>query len=269
MGRWLGLGVGIAGALTMRDGRIALGIALVVLGYALARRRRAALLAGLAALAVAVAFDVATPGDAKVAPLWVALAAVLVWKRDEFDVSTASRRAVRGGGPSWELAAAAPLVQRVDGDTLDPFLLRRDKRRVFSPDGRAALGFRYVHGVALAASDLVGEPDAFDACVDAFLEECAGLGWRPAVVGARGDRLDVYRRRGLHAVYIGDEAVIDVARFALDGKRMRNARHSVNRSHNFSVTTEIWREGDLPEPLRQDLLAIAATQRGNHREFGF
>ena len=94
----------------------------------------------------------------------------------------------------------------------------------------------------MAASDLVGEPDAFDACVDAFLEECAGLGWRPAVVGARGDRLDVYRRRGLHAVYIGDEAVIDVARFALGGKRMRNARHSVNRSHNFSVTTEIWRD---------------------------
>src|SRR5207245_9425599 len=39
------------------------------------------------------------------------------------------------------------MVDRPDGDTLDPFALRRDKRYVFSRDGRAAVAYRDLNGV--------------------------------------------------------------------------------------------------------------------------
>ena len=177
--------------------------------------------------------------------------------------------ALRGGGSPEEVLEAARLVDRADGDTLDPFALRRDKRRVFSPDRRAAIGFRYVQGVALASGDPIGDPRSFAAAVRAFLEQCDQYGWRPAIVGVRADRLALYEREGLHGVYIGDEAVIDVAGFSLAGGRMRNARHAVNRSHNFQVTTELWREGELDARLRDELFAVAAAQRRTFREFGF
>lgn len=161
------------------------------------------------------------------------------------------------------------LIDRRDGDTLDPFVLRRDKRRVFSPDRRAAMGLRYVDGVGLAAGDPVGDPASFSACVQEFLHLCERHGWRPAVMGAREDRLPLYRDHGLRSLYIGDEAIIDVPGFTLEGRRMRNARQGVNRSRNAGVTTRILRERELDPVLREALLDVAATQRGDFREFGF
>lgn len=174
-----------------------------------------------------------------------------------------------GDGHEDERDELLALLDRTDGDTLDPFVLRRDKRRVFSPDRRAAIGLRYVDGVGLAAGDPVGEPAAFRACVQEFVHLCERRGWRPAVMGAREDRLPIYRELGLRALYIGDEAIIDVAGFTLEGRRMRNARQAVNRSRNAGVTTELIREGDLDPVLREALLDVAASQRGDFREFGF
>jgi lysyl-tRNA synthetase class 2 len=162
-------------------------------------------------------------------------------------------------------ADAAALVDRTDGDTVDPFVLRRDKRLVFSPDRRAVVAYRRLLGVGLAATDPVGDPAAATAALREFL----ALGSRPAVMGARADQLPRYQALGLHGLYFGDEAIVDVARFALAGRRMRNVRQAVSRTRNAGISTDLHREAELSPPLRADLLAIAAAQRGAGREFGF
>jgi lysyl-tRNA synthetase class 2 len=177
--------------------------------------------------------------------------------------------ALRGGGSEPERRQLSRLLRRPDGDTLDPFILRRDKRYVFSPDRRAAVGFRYVHGVGLAAGDPVGDPASFAPAASAFVALCERMGWRPAVLAAREDRIPIYASLGLRAIYIGDEAVIDVADFTLDGRRMRNVRQSVNHTIRFGVTTEIVREGDIDLRLRRQLQRLAAEHRAGDPEYGF
>ena len=49
----------------------------------------------------------------------------------------------------------------------------------------------------------------------------------------------LYARLGLRALYIGDEAVIDVPSFTLNGRHMRNVRQAVSRSRNAGVTTRM------------------------------
>ena len=164
---------------------------------------------------------------------------------------------------------ASRLVDRPDGDTLDPFALRRDKRLVFAPDRQAALGYRYVRGIGLASGDPFGDPAAFPDAMRAFLQLCDRQGWRPGIMGARLELLPMYRSMGLRALYIGDEAIVDVAAFGLAGRRMRNARQAVNRSRNAGLTTEMLREGDVDPDLRQVLLDLAAKARVGQREFGF
>ncbi len=177
--------------------------------------------------------------------------------------------ALPGGGARDEVDEAARLLDRPDGDTLDPFVLRHDKRRLFSADRHATIGFRYVRGVALASGDPVGDPESFPSAVSAFLATCDRNGWRPAVMGLRAELRGLFEAQGLRTLYIGDEAVVDVAGFNLAGRRMRNARQAVNRSINAGVTTEFHREADLPGRLREELLGIGAAQRGAHPEFGF
>src|SRR5207244_9962637 len=94
----------------------------------------------------------------------------------------------RHPAPAADRAELSKLLDRPDTDTVDPFVLRRDKSYVFSSDRRAAIGYRYVSGVGLASGDPVGDPAAFEDAVARFLELCDSHGWRPAVYGTRWDR---------------------------------------------------------------------------------
>jgi lysyl-tRNA synthetase class 2 len=175
----------------------------------------------------------------------------------------------RALAPASERDAIRRLVARRDGDTLDPFALRHDKRYILSADGRAAVAYRYVNGTGLASGDPIGDPDSFVDAFDRFLARCAERGWRPAVIGARGDRLGLYSGVGLRTRYLGDEAVIDVDRFTLDGRRMRGVRQAFNRTKNFGLTAEIHLEGELEPTLRRALVGISDRHLAGGRERGF
>jgi lysyl-tRNA synthetase class 2 len=161
------------------------------------------------------------------------------------------------------------LTEREDGDTLDPFVLRRDKQYVFSDGGDAVLGYRYVIGVGLASGDPVGDPDEYDDAVARYIDRCEQNGWRVGVLGVRVDNVPLYRRHGLKALHAGDEAVIRVGDFTLNGRAMRNVRQAVSHTHRARVTTEVLREGDLDSELRRALVGIAERWRGGAREHGF
>jgi lysyl-tRNA synthetase, class II len=89
------------------------------------------------------------------------------------------------------------------------------------------------------------------------------------VIGARADRIAVYETAGLRARYLGDEAVIDVDEFTLDGRRMRPVRQAFNRTKNFALTAEIHHEGDLDPTLRRALVGISDRHLAGGRERGF
>lgn len=161
------------------------------------------------------------------------------------------------------------LLERPDGDTLDPFALRHDKRYVFSADGRAAVAYRYVNGVGLIGGEPVGEPSEFASAFHRFLDLCNAKGWRPAVLGARSDRLALYESAGMRSRYLGDEAVIDVRSFSLDGRPMRPVRQAANRTRNAGITVEISREGDLDPTLMRALVGISDRARAGAPERGF
>jgi lysyl-tRNA synthetase, class II len=175
----------------------------------------------------------------------------------------------RSLAPAAERDGIRALVDRRDGDTLDPFALRHDKRYILSTDGRAAVAYRYVNGTGLASGDPVGDRGSFPDAFDRFLLRCAERGWRPAVIGARGDQLALYEAVGLRARYLGDEAVIDVDGFTLDGRRMRGVRQAHSRTKNFGLTAEIHREGELDPTLRRALVGISDRHLAGGRERGF
>jgi lysylphosphatidylglycerol synthetase-like protein (DUF2156 family) len=66
------------------------------------------------------------------------------------------------------------------------------------------------------------------------------------------------------SVSIGRDVVVDVASLDLVGRRYRNLRQAVSRTHNAGVTTRIVAESDLGPELRQELLRVVAArpQRG-------
>src|SRR5207302_2981508 len=110
-------------------------------------------------------------------------------------------------------------------DSLGYFALRRDKAVVFSETGKSAVSYRVVSGVMLASGDPLGDPEAWPGAIRAFLAEARRHAWVPAVMGCSELGGEVWvREAGLRALELGDEAVVEVCDFTLEGRAMRNVR---------------------------------------------
>ena len=168
-----------------------------------------------------------------------------------------------------ERALARDLVAAWGADTLAPFVLRADKSYFFSEDELAFLAYRVVGGVAIVSGDPVGPPASYDALFDRFIRFARERGWRLAILGASERCLELYAKRGLHALYHGDEAVLDTGTFSLEGRPIRKVRQSVHRLQKAGYTAEVLRPGEVDADLRRELEAIAREWRGAAPERGF
>jgi lysyl-tRNA synthetase class 2 len=152
---------------------------------------------------------------------------------------------------------------------LSYFALRGDRSVIFSPTGKAAVTYRVVGTVSLAAGDPVGDPEAWPAAIAAWLAEAQTFGWIPAVLGCSELGAAAFHRAGLDALELGDEAIVDVAGFSLAGRRMRTVRQAVSRCERAGLTTTCHRVRDLPEDTVAELAARSAQWRDGAVERGF
>jgi len=165
--------------------------------------------------------------------------------------------------------AAHALVRAHGRDTLAFFKLRRDKHYLFSPDGRAFVGYRIESGVLLVSGDPVGPPDAVrtvvrEACAFAELR-----GLRLGVLGASRETLPLWRDAGLRALCIGEEAIVETASFSLDGRAIRKVRQSVSRLVAAGYEVEVRELGALGEDEVRELERVSASWRAGAAERGF
>jgi len=179
------------------------------------------------------------------------------------------RTFVQAEPPSAERRRKAEeIVRRWGDDTLDYFALRRDKSYFFSSDGRSLIAYLYVRGTAMVAADPIGPPDDSAGTVDEFLAFCAERGWRVAFFAVREADADLYRQRGMHPIYLGDEAIVHPDRFSLEGGEMKAARSAVkhiSKSHEFELIAET----EAGEEVIEELNEISAEWRDGSPERGF
>jgi len=179
------------------------------------------------------------------------------------------RPLVRSRAPAEEAREHARRIVRADGsDTLAYFALRRDKSYFFSADGRSLVAYAYVRGYAMVAADPIGPPEDAGEVLDEFLAYCAEQGWKVAFLAVREDATPLYRERGMHSLYLGDEAILHCRDFSLEGGDMKAVRSAVNRvgrDHDFELITE----NEAPAALVAELNAISAEWREGAAERGF
>ena len=163
---------------------------------------------------------------------------------------------------------AEAIVRRWGDDTLDYFALRRDKNYFFAADGQSLIAYLYVRGTAMVAADPIGPPGNEARTLDEFLAFCAERGWRVAFFAVREADADLYRERGMHPIYLGDEAILRLDNFTLDGaerKAVRAAVKHVEKGHTF----ELMAENEASPELVAELNEISEEWRKGAPERGF
>ena len=159
------------------------------------------------------------------------------------------------------------LVERYGTDSLSYFALRNDKEWFGHRD--TIVAYRVHNGIALVSPDPVGPVSQRAEAWSAFREFADDHGWPVAVMAACGDWLPVYGASGMHDLYIGDEAVVDVARFSLDGKQNKSLRQSVGRVRKAGYRVEMFDPSKLEPELELELRELMTESRKGDVERGF
>ncbi|MGH3743992.1 MAG: phosphatidylglycerol lysyltransferase domain-containing protein [Mycobacteriales bacterium] len=171
--------------------------------------------------------------------------------------------------PADERRMRALLERHGDRDSLGYFALRRDKSVIWSPTGKACIGYRVVSGVMLASGDPLGDPEAWPGAIGAFLDEAARHAWTPAVMGCSEQAGTAWQRSGLDALELGDEAVVEAASFSLDGRSMRGVRQAVARVERAGYAFSVRRVHDIAPGELERIGRSARSWRGAETERGF
>jgi len=163
---------------------------------------------------------------------------------------------------------AISIVKTFSADSLDYFSLRDDKLFFISSDRKALIAYTFVARQALVSGDPIGEALSVPLVIDEFLAMCHERAWGVSFLAVREADRNLYVSRGLHTVYLGDEAVIDVRDFSLAGKKWKSVRQSsgrVDRTFRYEWVAET----EVSAEMLAELNDISRRWRGKKPERGF
>jgi lysyl-tRNA synthetase class 2 len=157
-----------------------------------------------------------------------------------------------------------------DQDSLGYFATRSDKSVIWTENKKAGIAYRVQNGVMLASGDPFGEYSLWPEVIEKFLAEAKMHAWTPAVMGASDLGGEVWvEHADMLAIDIGDEAIIVVKDFTLEGRPMANVRQMVNRikRKGYSTWSKRWSELTIDE--KNELKILAKKWRYGVAERGF
>ncbi len=164
---------------------------------------------------------------------------------------------------------AAELVRAHGSDTLSFFKLRSDKHYFFAADQSAFVGYRIENGVLLLSGDPVGPPEALRALLHELCDFAQTRGLKVGAIGASREMCPLYEELGLRTIYLGDEAVVDVQAFSLEGRPIRKVRQSVSRLHKAGFTAELSSVPSLDSDTASEVERVLELGREGAPERGF
>jgi lysylphosphatidylglycerol synthetase-like protein (DUF2156 family) len=158
-------------------------------------------------------------------------------------------------------------VARHGAATLDYFALREDKQYFFWGD--TVVAHAIYGGVCLVSPDPIGPVAEREEAWRAFRRYVDEHGWALGGLGIGEGWLPIYRATGMHDLYVGDEGVVRVERFALEGGRFKGLRQAVNRVAKYGYRISFHDPSRLDRSLRAQLEEVMTQSRRGNVERGF
>lgn len=149
------------------------------------------------------------------------------------------------GASRHDRALARRILEEYGSGTDDYFKLwPLDKHYFFTHEVDAFVAYKVVGRDVWVLSGPSGNPKHCKALMSAFADFCQRNGWVIAIVNAEEDVADYIDADNYQRLFIGNEAVIDVAQFATETYRSKHFRYIGNRSERDGLSFAYW-----PAPL--------------------
>ena len=161
-------------------------------------------------------------------------------------------------------AARARAILTRGGSTLSYMATWPGNAYWFSSDGRAAIAYRAIAGVAMTVGEPFGEPAAFDSAIAEFAGFCEDRALQPCLYSVTARARAATQRLGWRSVQIAEDALLPLGNLQFAGKKWQAVRAAMNKAAREGITAEWWAyRGDAcrtPRPGPPDIKEMDGGQ---------
>ena len=154
-----------------------------------------------------------------------------------------------------ERARAWEIVRVYGRTSIARYTLFEDKHFFFASDS-SVISYALENRVALTLGDPIGPADEIPASISSFKLFCAPNDWLPAFYLILPDHLEAYKFAGFDTLLLGQEAIVDLLKFTLDGSENKTLRNSYNKMVRNGYRYDVVQPPFSPRMLRElDLIS--------------
>jgi phosphatidylglycerol lysyltransferase len=177
---------------------------------------------------------------------------------------------LRSGATKQERQRAQEIVEKHGRSSLARFTLFEDKAYYFSPSGQSVIAYVPKGRGAIALGDPIGSPEDRQEAITGFQQFCACNDWHPAFYQTLPDDVNLYKSLGFQVLQIGEEAIVDLKAFTLEGKARQNFRTALNKLNKLGYQAVFYSPPIAPA-IVQELRAISdewlQQMQGSEKKF--
>ncbi len=150
-----------------------------------------------------------------------------------------------------EREQARSVLKRYGRAALDLYKTWPDKSFFFSRSRRSFLAYRVAGSFALVLGDPVGPEEELPYLISDFLNWCRDNDWRTCFYQTLPDFLPLYAHFGLKKLKIGDDAIVDLELFNMEGSSMKRLRTLVRKLEKDGISAVYYAAPVPPEVVEQ------------------
>jgi phosphatidylglycerol lysyltransferase len=156
-----------------------------------------------------------------------------------------------------EKEKADRLIQQYGSSPLDYFKTYSDKQIFLPPDINAFISFKVCRSFAVVLEDPVS-PDKKEMvkCIALFSKFCYENGLKDIYYRVPKESLDIYKIFSKKNLFVGQEGVVDLSTFTLEGGERKSIRNALNKISEQGYTSKI-QAPPLKDGLIQQLKAVS------------
>jgi phosphatidylglycerol lysyltransferase len=164
---------------------------------------------------------------------------------------------IKGCADPEELIKAKILIEKFGKSGLDYFKTYRDKMVFIPEEIEAFIGYRIVGNYAVVLENPVAEtPETMKQCIRLFERYCNDNGLKSIYYRVPEESLPIYKSLSKKSLFIGQEGVVDLQTFTLEGGKNKALRNGLNkvteRGYKCTIHTPPLKDG-----LMQKLKAVS------------
>nr|WP_263323478.1 phosphatidylglycerol lysyltransferase domain-containing protein [Neobacillus sp. Marseille-Q6967] len=167
-----------------------------------------------------------------------------------------------------ELERIIPFLEEKGGNHLSHLILLQDKDVYWAQGGKVLIAYKKIGNKLVVLGDPLGEEASIQAAIQEFNEYSKSLRLTPIFYQISSRFMHYYHDTGYRFLKLGEEAIVNLDYFTLEGKQGAKLRTRLNKFSRNSYTFNV-----INPPYSNDLLSelrvISDSWLGDQKEKGF